>query len=375
MKTRIIVGINDFLIGGAQRLIVDQLQYADRERFDWVLITLLEFPERKDFYAKVPADIPVHRVDMRGAYDLRGWVRLIRLLSRLRPRYVISHLFFTNTVFRLLKRWFRYDVYTVEHNTYVNKRRWQVLVDRCMAAISTKVIAVSEEVRNFTIGQQHIAPERCICIENGLDRAPLQRFMREQTFAEARARLGIRTDATCLLSVGRLTAQKNQRLLLDGYARYLNRLSLYERERTILLLAGEGELRGTLEAQAQLLGIVSNVWFLGATTDMFPYYRAADVLVSTSEIEGLSMAYLEALNFGLPLVATRTGGTGRLLNDGLNGFFITSFEPTAVVDALMRWKVANMQVLQANARSIAERYDVRINIAKYEQLLLTDVNN
>lgn len=138
----------------------------------------------------------------------------------------------------------------------------------------------------------------------------------------------------------------------------------------MLCLAGEGELRVELEALATHLGISDRVRFLGAIPGVRPYYRAADALVSTSVIGGLSMAYLEALAFGLPLVATNTGGTGVLLREGKNGFLFASCPQTRLLPhCLSRWRAADQADLAAAARVAAAAHVIERNVQDYQALL------
>src|SRR6185503_20700980 len=76
------------------------------------------------------------------------------------------------------------------------------------------------------------------------------------------------------------------------------------------LLAGEGELRPKLEAQARELGISDRVKFLGRVghDSVWKYYAAADVFVLPSDVESWGTVMLEALACGTPVVATNTPG-------------------------------------------------------------------
>ncbi|MBP7005930.1 glycosyltransferase [Patescibacteria group bacterium] len=369
MKKRVLIAINDLMIGGAQKLMVDLIKRMDRERFEIHLVTIFEFPDRKDFYSEVPADVQIHRLTFHGAYDFRAWRRADSLLRSLRPDVVLSNLFFCNTVFRLLRVRSKYEVYTVEHNTYTNKFGWQILIDRLLARFSKKVIAVSDEVRQFTINQQRLRPERCITITNGIDVEAIKQFCQEVSRDEARKRFGIADEKAVFLNVGRLSPQKDQALLLRGFSRFLSSFDdIEERKRQKLMIAGAGGLLQSLEQIARDEGISEQVDFLGAVREIFWLYRAADVCIFTSVIEGFSLAQAEALVFGLPVITTKTSGVGAMIEEGRTGFLVEAFTPEAVSLAIQRYRKTETLLSATAIRAIVESVDIGQMVAKYEML-------
>ena len=113
----------------------------------------------------------------------------------------------------------------------------------------------------------------------------------------ARARFGLPTDEPLILNIGRLAEQKNQALLLRALA------ALHAGH---LVLAGEGEDRGKLEAMAGQLGIAARVRFLGEVkrADIPDLLRTADIFAMPTRFEGQSNALLEAMHAGLAIVSS-----------------------------------------------------------------------
>jgi glycosyltransferase involved in cell wall biosynthesis len=359
-RRRIVIVINDFLVGGAQRLILSQLAYADHLEFEYHVITLFEFSHRKDLYALIPSHIPVHRIGMHGGYDGAGWLRLYQTIKKVGPEVVFSHLFFANAAMRLYRLMFQYKIYTVEHNTYTNKKIWQVWIDRILAPLTTKIIAVSSAVRAFTIRQQWLLGSECVVIQNGIDLKPIEAYSASTSKTQARVELNLPLEATVFLSVGRLTTQKNHALLLDALAK--------AGHDAVAIFAGEGELLKELEAQAVHLKISHMVRFVGSVENIYTYYRAADFLISVSLIEGMSMAYLEAMAFGLPIIATKTGGTEEIIAPGENGILIQNYTTQAVCDALADAQGMSYSELSAHALEKSKNFSIEKTIRAYEEL-------
>jgi glycosyltransferase involved in cell wall biosynthesis len=105
-------------------------------------------------------------------------------------------------------------------------------------------------------------------------------------------------EGPLVLSVGRLTAQKNYEMLLEAMA------SIEGRAWRLVIL-GEGPQQAALEARAKALGIASRVRFPGFVDDPAPYYREAHVFALSSVFEDLPAVVLEAMSHGCKVITTR----------------------------------------------------------------------
>jgi glycosyltransferase involved in cell wall biosynthesis len=91
-----------------------------------------------------------------------------------------------------------------------------------------------------------------------------------------------------------------------------------------LIIVGDGEERGYLEELADSFGIRVCVDFVGKVPHkrIPDYMRQADVFVLSSLSEGFPVTVLEAMAYGLPIVATRVGGLPDIIEDGVNGYLV-----------------------------------------------------
>lgn len=153
---------------------------------------------------------------------------------------------------------------------------------------------------------------------------------RAQYRVETRTDLGIPDDARVVLSVSRLV-EKNG--LGDLVAAIHNLPDVH------LLIVGDGELRGELEERAKASAL--RIHFIGSQqqTVLKKYYAAADVFCRPAHSEGQGIVFLEALQAGLPVVATRVGGIPSIIEDGVHGVLV---EPrnvevlTAAIDGVLK---------------------------------------
>lgn len=185
------------------------------------------------------------------------------------------------------------------------------------------LICVSEATaRSFVaVG---VDASRVHAIRNGIDpRTP------SRTRAATRDDLGLPTDAPVLLAVARLTEQKGHDALLAALPHVLAR-----QPSLVCLVAGDGPLRDVLERQASDAGFGSAIRFLGERGDIPDLMAAADCLVLPSLFEGLPLSVLEAMAAGLPVVATRIGGTDEAVEDGRTGWLCEPGDAAALAQTL-----------------------------------------
>lgn len=183
------------------------------------------------------------------------------------------------------------------HELYDTPRR--KLVGAIMAPLA-EVVAVTPEVSEF----RKRFPGRCRVIPNGVPLPADEPSMR----ARGRALLGADQNSFVVGCAARLSAEKNHSGLLEAFAQLLR-----DEPRSLLACAGDGPLGDALRAEAEGAGLSERVRWLGPVENMRQFYSALDVCVLNSTREGLPLALLEAMSFGIPVVATDVGGVGELL--------------------------------------------------------------
>jgi teichuronic acid biosynthesis glycosyltransferase TuaC len=152
--------------------------------------------------------------------------------------------------------------------------------------------------------------------------------------AEARARLAIAEDGPVLTYVGKLVPRKG----VDHLVEAMGILARRPGGAPLLLAAGIGELRESLERRAAELGVADRIRFVGkvAHDEVGWWIAAGDVFVLPSLSEGLPTVVCEAMNCGRPVVATAVDGTPEAVREGLTGFLVPPRDPRALADRLGR---------------------------------------
>jgi glycosyltransferase involved in cell wall biosynthesis len=138
-----------------------------------------------------------------------------------------------------------------------------------------------------------------------------------------------RNTSLRIITVGKFKAQKNHALLIRAFARLSRDLDAR------LMLLGEGQLRGDLEALARSEGVADRVLMPGFFPDPHPFYKSADLFVLSSDYEGLPTVLVEALSHGLPAVSTDCpSGPAEILQNGRYGRLVPVGDEIALARAM-----------------------------------------
>lgn len=138
------------------------------------------------------------------------------------------------------------------------------------------------------------------------------------------------TTGARILSVGNLTEQKNNELLLLSFAK----LDIPEAR---LMFVGDGEKRDSIMLLAKKLKIYDKVIFAGFQADTTPFYKTADIFVLSSNYEGLPLVLVEALACGTPIVSTNCpSGPAEILDNGTYGQLVPVGDIQALSQAIKK---------------------------------------
>jgi glycosyltransferase involved in cell wall biosynthesis len=198
-------------------------------------------------------------------------------------------------------------------------QRWERFfraVEWGLAYFTGMLIAVSEEVRDDLV-RMHVAPaHRFAVVHYGVD-VPEWGEADDGARARRRSELGIGDGTFAIGWAGRLTAIKRPLDLIRTL-----RAVLDKGVDAVLVLVGDGELRGATEALARDLGVAEHTRFVGFQKPIREWYAAVDASLLTSLNEGTPVVAIESLAIGRPVVATRAGGTATVVTEGESGYLL-----------------------------------------------------
>ncbi len=229
--------------------------------------------------------------------------------------------------------------------------RWAMRRSAALVGVSDATASALQHHLGIERSKLHVVP-------NGI---PLRTGVR----ARLRSELALAPGELLIVSVGNLYAVKGHAVLIDALA------TLRDRAGWRLAIAGRGEEEPRLRAQAATAGIGDRVHLLGFRDDVADILAAGDLFTMPSLSEGLPLALVEGMSFGLPVVVTGVGGVPEVVTDGVEGLIVPPSDPGALAAALgeLLQNASRRQQMGAAARTRAIRdYALSTMADRYERL-------
>jgi glycosyltransferase involved in cell wall biosynthesis len=313
-------------------------------------------------------DIEVIEATRRGYVQPSAVAALIRGIKSCRPDVIHAHL--SRDLWALaLAQLFVGKIPMVFSQQMSSDYPKRDLLHRWVWSKIDRVLVPTDEIKAKTLRNTWIPEQRVQVVPHGIDTDMLNPSASLRQ--DSRHRLGIRRDQFIAGVVGRLDPQKGQSVFLDAMSH------LKQHDNIIGLLIGE-ETRGepgyrrVLEEQIGRLKLKDRVRFLGFLNDPNDYYPALDVLVLPSHKETFGMVVIEAMSYGIPIVATNAGGVPEIVVDGVTGLLIPPNNPMALADAISeilsdRERASTMGL--AGRQRAVEKYRISTHIDRLESAL------
>ena len=228
-------------------------------------------------------------------------------------------------------------------------------------------ICASEAIRQLLLSDD-VPPQHAVTVHEGIDLGRVAAATRANIHEE----LWLPHGAPVVGNVGALVPHKGQKHLIEAAA-----LVVRQVPDARFVIAGEGELRQSLEHQIKHLGLEKHVMLAGFRPDVLSVHKAFDIFVMSSVTEGLGTSILDAMACGRPVVGTAAGGIPEVVKDGETGILVPPRDHEAMADAIvkllkdepLRKRMGAAGLSLANARFSAERM-VQDTLRIYERVAL-----
>jgi glycosyltransferase involved in cell wall biosynthesis len=321
-------------IGGSERQMVELAKRLPRERFapEFVLLT------RRGPLADIAesAGIPVHVLHWARLGDpwrrtrrLGDIARTAALLRRGNFDIVDAWLFHAYAIAAAIRPAIGVKA-IISGRRNLGDARSNHPINRLLDAIARRrvdaIVANSEGVRRAIAVREGIRESRIQVIHNGVELPePLEAEARDHI----RQRLGAGPDTLLIGCVANYKNRKGLDTVIEVASAVAARV-----DRAMFVLVGEGALRHDLERAIASAGLDQRVLLHGQEPDARDVVSGFDIALQASTSEGLPNALLEAAAAGVPIVATRVGGTPEIVLDGVTGRLVAPGAVAEFVEAL-----------------------------------------
>jgi len=298
-------------------------------------------------------------------FDVRALSHLSAQLSRLAPHAILA----TNPYALMYASLANPGVplAVTLHSTYIRtlKEQLQMAVYRPFFWSAACAVFVCERQRRHWLARG-LFGRRNRVIYNGVDLEHWQPPSDEMSGAPVRRALGFAESDYVIGLSAVLRPEKNPAQLVEAIAALRSR-GLPARA----LFIGDGPERGAVEAAARRLRVADRVVISGLQEDVRPFLSACDVVALTSFTEAFSLAAIEAMALGRPVVHPEVGGAAEMIHSGQDGWLFPVGDTATLVDrlAVLADPVVRARMGENARLSVASRFSERSMVERYEELL------
>ena len=356
--------------GGLENGVVNLINRMPRDAFRHCIIVMSETTEFRKRLQR--ADVAVHSIGKRPGKDPVSYLRLFRLLRKLRPNVLhtrnigtmdcvpVARLAGVSACIHGEHGW---DVHDPDG---VNPRYRRLR--RVIQPLVRHFITVSDDLKQWLVDSVGIPPEKITRICNGVDTDRFSPSLKGQRHQEIRSRFSER--AVIVGSVLRFQEIKDPLNLVDAFLIARARL---QRSGPDLCLAmiGDGPLHQHALNRLEQAGAQDAAWLPGSRDDVPELLQSLDLFALGSRREGISNTLLEAMSTGLPVIATSTGGNLELLGTNDVGMLVPPENSAVLAESICRLaedEKLRLELGNAARQQALSRYALNTMIEQYRRV-------
>lgn len=372
-RKKLLLVILDLQVGGAEMMLINIVNRLDQDIFNPIIVSLgtnnpiakLIQPERAIFF-KFPRS---------WKYDLIPALKIKKLIKGMDIDFILPfglyEFFFVRLA--LIGLYQKPPIYISIHSTFIMDRRraFQNWLYARMLTGKEHFLSVCDAQAKYWSEKYWIPIDRFSTIYNGVDISFFKTENKKNDRAIVRSHYNIPSNAFVFITVASLSPDKRHEILFHAFRNIYNK---DENQVCYLMIVGGS----TLEREKQLynmtieLGIDKYVVFCGIQEDVRPFYSAADSFVLTSLRDSFSVAALEAMAMGLPIILTDVGGACEMVKNRMNGYVVPPENVSEITNGLsLMIEEYNNFDKNAIIQYVDENYNINDCVKNYEKILMS----
>ncbi len=281
------------------------------------------------------SSLRIINLGMKSFFDLSAAIKLAKIIKEGGIDIIHCHNIRPNLYGGIVGKLMGKKVVTTYHTVYSDYYEndynkiiafLAVKLNRILARFDDSIIAVSSNVEKYIKNIEKTSHPDIVVIHNGIENIS-DNFEQSDILSE----IGYRSNTKLIATVAELQHRKGYEFLIDAALTVTT-----DHPKVLFLIIGDGPLSNTLKEKVYELKLHNNVIFTGFRTDIYNILNFVDIFVLPSVNEGLPIALLEAMNFGIPVVATRVGGVPEAVINGVTGILVEPGDPRSLAAAINR---------------------------------------
>ena len=367
-SNKVVFVIHGLPMGGAEKFLITLSNHLYKRKY---LPHIILLSNDDELISELNPSIPVYRILKNTRYDLTIAKRVNRLIDFIDP-YVImcinTYAYFITRLGQLFSN--TKNLILSPHSTIPFSRYnyIQNLIYLRFVQESDQILYLCEAQRFFLKKTYKIAKHQDSIVYNGVDANYFNpKMFQQHTREELRNTLGINVSDKVIVQVARLQKEKCHSDAILALS-FLHSQKIGTNTHLIIVGSGKSTYVSALKEIVQNENLNDFVHFVGSQSDVRSYLYISDSFTLTSESETFSIAALEAMSMGLPVVLTDIGGAKEMVVSGLNGILVKPHNSKELAKA---WKTVFDSNLQPNKirNHVIEKFSIHSMIDHYEDLL------
>lgn len=347
--------IGRFTTGGAEIFLKDLACELNHLKDVKLEVWALSKSNNKNFEQKYISklqenDIKVKVFDKRHKKDkIKTIIKLRKEIRKSNPSIINCHLEEV-TFFTCIANLFTgIPIVQTIHNCKISLPKIQKLFLRY---IIDKYIAISESVKSILIEEIKIKESQIEVIFNGIKISKFENNSRK-----------IDGKVFNIVSVGRLTEQKNHELLIKAFAKLIKQNDIKDIPK--LSIYGDGELKDRLAKTIFEHKVENYIELKGISNNISDILKSSDIYIMSSLWEGLSISLIEASISGIPIIATNVGSNHEIILDGVNGYLINCNEEELIKAIKKMFDINTRKYFNEMSYINKKKFDIKNTAKEY----------
>jgi glycosyltransferase involved in cell wall biosynthesis len=348
-------------MGGLETLVFDLVKRGNADRVKPSVCCLTKEGFFTDELSK--REIEIFYLNKNEGVDFSLVFRLKEVLKR--QKVDIVHIHDNSTIFyaTLAAKMARIPklIYTEHGGVYFESKR-KYFLNKLLWRLQSRIICVSEKTK-ADLERFGSLNGKATVIPNGID---MKKFDINIDAYKKRNELGLNAEDFVICAVGRLSKEKNQKMLIEASKDLVSLIPQIK-----FLIAGDGPTRGELEDKTKQLGARDYFLFLGTRKDIPEILKVSDCFVNCSNYETFGLAIVEAMAAGIPVVATDAGGTNELVKNNQTGLLIekdNQGQLCSAIKSLHEDKNLGLALAGKAEKFVREKFSIEVTVRDYEDI-------
>jgi glycosyltransferase involved in cell wall biosynthesis len=368
---KIVFVIHGLPMGGAEKFLITLSNHLYHRSFSPNIILLSNDDQ---LISELDPLIPVYRVLKKSRYDLTVSKRITQLIDAIDPHVVMcinTYSLFLTCLGQLFKH--KQKIILSPHSTIPFSRYnyFQNLIYFRVLHQSDCILYLCEAQRTFLKNLYGLSKHHSNVVYNGIDTNYFNPdLFNDISEKKLRSTYGVMDKDKVIIQVARLQKEKCHADAIMALV-HLNTDKKMPGVHLLIVGSGNTDYISNLKSIVQKEKLDKYVHFVGNQSDVRPFLMIADLFTLTSESETFSIAALEAMSFGLPVVITDVGGAKEMVVSGLNGSLV---KPHNVLELAKAWKnILDMNLDSKKIRDhVVKKFSIHRMVDRYVNLLFTN---